>query len=55
LGLPLLARPFHEHKRFQYADAYEQAIRYRRPPPASGRLLPEAKSTRRRSLTAAPQ
>ena len=38
LGLQLLARPFDEHKLFQYAYAYEQATRHRRPPPAFGRL-----------------
>jgi Asp-tRNA(Asn)/Glu-tRNA(Gln) amidotransferase A subunit family amidase len=38
LGLQLLARPFKEHKLFQYAYAYERATRHRRPPPAFGRL-----------------
>jgi Asp-tRNA(Asn)/Glu-tRNA(Gln) amidotransferase A subunit family amidase len=38
LGLQLLARPFEEHKLFQYAYAYEQATGHRRPPPAFGRL-----------------
>jgi Asp-tRNA(Asn)/Glu-tRNA(Gln) amidotransferase A subunit family amidase len=38
LGLQLLARPFDEHKLFQYAYAYEQATRHRRPPKAFGRL-----------------
>ncbi|MGB5737148.1 MAG: amidase family protein, partial [Thiohalocapsa sp.] len=38
LGLQLLARPFDEHKLFQYAYAYEQATQHRRPPPAFGRL-----------------
>ncbi|MEA3642498.1 MAG: amidase family protein [Lamprobacter sp.] len=45
LGLPLLARPFDEHKLFQYAYAYEQATQHRRPPPGFGRLQPEALST----------
>jgi len=40
LGLQLLARPFDEGKLIQYAYAYEQATRYRRPPPGFGRLLP---------------
>ncbi len=38
LGLQLLARPFDEHKLFQYAYAYEQTSGHRRPPPAFGRL-----------------
>ena len=38
LGLQLLARPFDEHKLIQYAYAYEQATRHRRPPPAFGPL-----------------
>ena len=38
LGLQLLARPFDEHNLFQYAYAYEQATRHRRPPKAFGRL-----------------
>lgn len=38
LGLQLLARPFDEGKLIQYAYAYEQATRYRRPPPGFGRL-----------------
>jgi len=38
LGLQLLARPFDEHKLFQYAYAYEQATRHRRPPKGFGRL-----------------
>ncbi|MBK5938161.1 amidase [Halochromatium roseum] len=42
LGLQLLARPFDEHKLFQYAYAYEQATQHRRPPPRFGRLQPEA-------------
>ena len=42
LGLQLLARPFDEHKLFQYAYAYEQATEHRRPPPAFGRLPPKA-------------
>ncbi|MBK1620256.1 amidase [Lamprobacter modestohalophilus] len=42
LGLQLLARPFDEHKLFQYAYAYEQATQHRRPPPGFGRLQPEA-------------
>ena len=44
LGLQLLARPFDEHKLFQYAYAYEQATQHRRPPPAFGRLPPAALS-----------
>jgi len=42
LGLQLLARPFDEHKLFQYAYAYEQATQHRRPPSGFGRLQPEA-------------
>ena len=38
LGLQLLARPFDEGKLIQYAYAYEQATRHRRPPPGFGRL-----------------
>ena len=38
LGLQLLARPFDEGMLIQYAYAYEQATRYRRPPPGFGRL-----------------
>lgn len=38
LGLQFLGRPFDEHKLFQYAFAYEQATRHRRPPPEFGRL-----------------
>jgi Asp-tRNA(Asn)/Glu-tRNA(Gln) amidotransferase A subunit family amidase len=38
LGLQLLARPFDEGRLIQYAYAYEQATRYRRPPPGFGRL-----------------
>ena len=38
LGLQFLARPFDEHKLFQYAYAYEQATHHRRPPPGFGRL-----------------
>jgi amidase len=38
LGLQLLARPFDEGKLIQYAYAYEQATRYRRPPPGFGHL-----------------
>ncbi len=38
LGLQLLARPFDEAKLFQYAYAYEQATRHRRPPPDFGPL-----------------
>jgi Asp-tRNA(Asn)/Glu-tRNA(Gln) amidotransferase A subunit family amidase len=38
LGLQLLARPFDEHKLFQYAYAYEQATRHREPPERFGPL-----------------
>lgn len=38
LGLQFLARPFDEHKLFQYAYSYEQATKHRRPPNAYGRL-----------------
>jgi Asp-tRNA(Asn)/Glu-tRNA(Gln) amidotransferase A subunit family amidase len=38
LGLQFLARPFDEHKLFQYAFAYEQATRHRRPPDGFGPL-----------------
>jgi len=38
LGLQLLARPFDEGKLIQYAYAYEQAGRYRRPPAGFGPL-----------------
>jgi Asp-tRNA(Asn)/Glu-tRNA(Gln) amidotransferase A subunit family amidase len=47
LGLQLLARPFDEHKLFQYAYAYEQATQHRRPPPGFGHLHPEAVVTTR--------
>jgi Asp-tRNA(Asn)/Glu-tRNA(Gln) amidotransferase A subunit family amidase len=47
LGLQLLARPFDEHKLFQYAYAYEQATRHRRPPPGFGPLPSAAVSTQR--------
>ncbi len=40
LGLQLLARPFDEHKLFQYAYAYEQATRHRKPPKGFGSLSP---------------
>lgn len=39
LGLQLLARPFDEPKLFQYAYAYEQATRHRRPPAQYGSLV----------------
>ncbi len=32
LGLQILGRPFNEDKLFQYAYAYEQATRHRKPP-----------------------
>ena len=38
LGLQILARPFDEGKLIQYAYAYEQATRHRRPPKGFGRL-----------------
>ncbi len=38
LGLQLLARPFDEHKLFQYAYAYEQATGHRKPPPGFATL-----------------
>lgn len=38
LGLQFLARPFDEHKLFQYAYAYEQATRHRKPPAGFGSL-----------------
>ena len=38
LGLQLLARPFDEHKLFQFAFAYEQATLQRRPPVGFGPL-----------------
>ncbi len=38
LGLQFLARPFDEHKLFQFAFAYEQATRHRRPPRGFGPL-----------------
>ena len=38
LGLQFLARPFDEHKLFQFAFAYEQATRHRRPPDGFGPL-----------------
>ncbi|MGB5604145.1 MAG: amidase family protein, partial [Gammaproteobacteria bacterium] len=41
LGLQLLARPFDEHKLFQYAYAYEQATRHRRPPAGFGAIAVE--------------
>jgi len=37
-GLQFLSRPYDEHKLFQYAYAYEQATKHRRPPPGFGRL-----------------
>ena len=40
LGLQFLARPFDEHKLFQYAYAYEQATRHRKPPADFGSLHP---------------
>ena len=36
VGLQLLARPFDEHKLFQYAFAYEQATNHRKPPTIFG-------------------
>jgi Asp-tRNA(Asn)/Glu-tRNA(Gln) amidotransferase A subunit family amidase len=41
LGLQLLARPFDEHKLFQYAYAYEQATRHRKPPAGFGAIAVE--------------
>ena len=38
VGLQILARPFDEHKLFQYAYAYEQATKHRKSPKAFGRL-----------------
>ena len=38
LGLQFLARPFDEHKLFQFAYAYEQTTRHRRPPDGFGAL-----------------
>jgi Asp-tRNA(Asn)/Glu-tRNA(Gln) amidotransferase A subunit family amidase len=38
LGLQFLARPFDEHKLFQFAFAYEQATGHRRPPGGFGPL-----------------
>jgi Asp-tRNA(Asn)/Glu-tRNA(Gln) amidotransferase A subunit family amidase len=38
LGLQLLARPYDEHRLFQYAYAYEQATQHRRPPKGFSRL-----------------
>lgn len=38
LGLQFLARPFDEHKLFQYAYAYEQATHHRKSPNAFGRI-----------------
>ena len=38
VGLQFLARPFDEHKLFQYAYAYEQATHHRRPPEKFGFL-----------------
>ena len=55
LGLQLLARPFDEHKLFQYAYAYEQATQHRRPPPGFGRLQPEALSTTLADAVAPPR
>ncbi len=40
LGLQLLGRPFDEGKLIQYAYAYEQATRHRKPPPLFGPLPP---------------
>jgi Asp-tRNA(Asn)/Glu-tRNA(Gln) amidotransferase A subunit family amidase len=41
VGLQLLARPFDEHKLFQYAFAYEQATKHRKPPAIFGELSQE--------------
>ena len=38
VGLQMLARPFDEYKLFQYAYAYEQATKHRKPPAGFGRL-----------------
>lgn len=38
VGLQMLARPFDEYKLFQYAYAYEQATKHRKPPAAFGHL-----------------
>jgi Asp-tRNA(Asn)/Glu-tRNA(Gln) amidotransferase A subunit family amidase len=38
LGLQILARPFDEHKLFQYAYSYEQTTKKRKPPKAFGWL-----------------
>jgi amidase len=38
LGLQLLARPYDEHRLFQYAYAYEQVTQHRRPPKGFSRL-----------------
>lgn len=38
VGLQMLARPFDEYKLFQYAHAYEQATKHRKPPAGFGRL-----------------
>lgn len=37
-GLEFLARPFNEHKLFQFAYAYEQATKHRKPPVGFGPL-----------------
>jgi Asp-tRNA(Asn)/Glu-tRNA(Gln) amidotransferase A subunit family amidase len=42
LGLQFLARPFDEHKLFQFAFAYEQATQHRRPPQGFGPLDQQA-------------
>jgi len=55
LGLQLLARPFDEHKLFQYAYAYEQATRHRWPPPGFGRLPPEALSSQAAEVAEPPR
>jgi len=49
LGLQLVARPFDEGKLLQYAYAYEQQTRHRRPPPGFG-PVPQ---TRAQAATAA--
>ena len=38
-GLQFLARPYDEHKLFQYAYAYEQATKHRKPPRTFGKLV----------------
>jgi len=38
VGLQILARPFDEHKLFQYAFAYEQITKHRKPPKIFGQL-----------------